>query len=91
MPTRSGLHPIPSVIDLPLSPTPSAQASVSLPRFGGDGLKLRNGNGATGTVKTLGQGFSEKGDVLVDNADMMGNPLADEPEGRRKHYDADGA
>ena len=91
MPTPSGLHPIPSVIDLPLSPTPPTQASVSLPRFGGDGLKLRNGNGATGTVKTLGQGFSEKGDVLVDNTEMMSNPLADEPEGRRKHYDADGA
>lgn len=89
VPTERGLHPIPSVIDLPLSPSVSAQSSTSLPRFGSDGLKLRNGNGNTGGGNFSGNGSSEKGvaNVGIDHTEMG---VSDEHQGRRKHYDADG-
>jgi len=86
VPTEKGLHPIPSVIDLPNSPTVMAQASASLPRVGGEGLKLRN----SGESKNPGWRSSsrDKGAVkfVVENP---GNGVPPDREGGRKHYDAD--
>ena len=75
------------MISLSLSPSVSSQASASLPRFGGEGLKSRSSNAGGG--RHLGKGLQKKHsfNIIVDNPD---SDVSDEPEGRRKHYDADG-
>jgi len=87
VPTETGLHPIPSVIDLH-SPV-MTQTSASLPRAGARGLKLRSGNTYDG-VRTPSQEPSQgKGEVKVVG-DNPGNDVLPGREGVRKHYDADG-
>jgi dihydrosphingosine 1-phosphate phosphatase len=78
VPIERGLHPIPSVIDLGLSPSVSSQASASLPRFGSEGLKSR---------KAPGNESPDKGAVRTD---VSSGGVSNGPEGGRKHYDADG-
>lgn len=75
------------MISLPLAPTVSSQASASLPRFGVEGLKSRSSNAGGGKYSDKEMQKKHNFNIIVDNP---GNNISDEPEGRRKHYDADG-
>lgn len=87
VPTQKGLHPIPSVIDLLQSPTVVTESSATLPRVGGEGLKLRNG-GTSGS-KTAGR-LSLRDNVPVNTVVENAGNVESERGGGRKHYDADG-
>ncbi|KAF8580179.1 hypothetical protein K439DRAFT_1357631 [Ramaria rubella] len=84
VPTELGLHPIPSVIDLPNSNSPLvSQASASLPRFN-KRLKLRNANnGGPKDPELPEKGFTN---VTTENPD---SGVSSQRESKRKHYDAD--